>query len=61
MAQEKIDPSLCDYCTEWLATFIQYLCLIHRSTIPDIFRDLFKQAGLYIGIKSAMLSMPFPD
>jgi hypothetical protein len=40
---------------------IQYLCLFHGSTILDGFRDLFKQAGAHVVIKSAMLLMSFPD
>jgi hypothetical protein len=40
---------------------MQYLCRIHGSTILDIFSDFFKQARAYAVIKSAMLSMSFPD
>jgi hypothetical protein len=61
MAQEGIDPSLWYRCTEWLATIIQSLCLIHRSTILDVFTVLFKQARVYVVIKSGMLSMSSPD
>jgi hypothetical protein len=63
MAQEKIDQSLCYRGTYQLATRMQYLCLIHGSTILDVFNDLFKQAHVpvHVVIKSAMLSMSFPD
>jgi hypothetical protein len=61
MGQERIDPSLSSRCTDRLATRIQYLCLIHRNRILDVFRDLFKQARVNVVIMSAMLSMSFPD
>jgi hypothetical protein len=61
MVRERIDPSHCDRYTWMLAKIIQDLCLIHGSTILDVFRDLFKQARLHVLIKSAMLSVSFPD
>jgi hypothetical protein len=61
MAQERIDPPHCDCCTERLAPITQYLCLVHASTILDVFRDLFKQGRVHVVIKSEILSMSFPD
>jgi type IV secretory pathway VirB6-like protein len=44
MTQEIIGQSLCDCCTSRLVRITKYLGLIHRSTIPDVFNDFFKQA-----------------